>query len=419
MTNLIGDRYKPIECLSANNKTVFITYLAEDIRDPERKCIVKTIHNLNQNQTRFEEIRQILSSSIFKENINLCQLRDWKTTDNVGYLVFDYVEGVTLKQKITSDGKLNPDEVERITIQLLESLQSLHQAGFVHNDIKPSNIIIRSQDSQVSIIDFDAVSDLKSQSQTPAYTKGYAPPEQKLGHVSVQNDLYALGITAIEILIGQKIHSLERKTNGEIILPRNLATTDYFRQVLLGLTHANRNQRYDSCEQALAELEETEPTVLVVPDVPAEYFDEDIAYEDSREGELPFFIKVTGLILLVSVSSIVMGFIVTNKIIGIHFSQPPVPKSSSSPAIPPKPKTPVPEQKPVAIDNPSEIKPTKPIPSQKPTRPANQGQWFQGTKPKTNLKPNKPKPVPSEEAEQPVNSVSEDLNNLDSGQWFQ
>ena len=94
-----------------------------------------------------------------------------------GYSVMEYAEGETLSEMLQRKGTLTEVELKRILFLILDGLEAVHDADFLHRDIKPGNIIIRDDGSPV-LIDFGSARQAvagKSRSVTAIVTPGYAP----------------------------------------------------------------------------------------------------------------------------------------------------------------------------------------------------------------------------------------------------
>ena len=125
-----------------------------------------------------------------------------------GYFVMEYIEGTTLSDLYKQKGFIKEAEIKQIIIPLLEGLEIVHQAGYLHRDIKPDNIVIRDDGSPV-LIDFGsarAALGMKSLSVTSIITPGYAPIEQysSKSNQSVWTDIYALGAVIYQGVCGNK-----------------------------------------------------------------------------------------------------------------------------------------------------------------------------------------------------------------------
>jgi WD40 repeat protein len=130
--------------------------------------------------------------------------------DGSPYLVMQYVEGPTLRQRIKAEGRLNPHEAARICAQAAEGLAAAHQTGLVHRDIKPANIILDPAQGRAKIMDFGlaratALPAEITQAGTVLGTPEYMSPEQVLepDRVDGRTDVYSLGATLYEALTGE------------------------------------------------------------------------------------------------------------------------------------------------------------------------------------------------------------------------
>ena len=132
------------------------------------------------------------------------------------YYVMPYVEGETLRARLTRAGKLSPTDVARILLEVLDALTHAHGLGIVHRDIKPENVMLSGRHALV--MDFGvakaasaaAVADSASSGTLTALglaigTPTYMAPEQAAGlaDVDARADLYAVGVMAYELLTGQ------------------------------------------------------------------------------------------------------------------------------------------------------------------------------------------------------------------------
>jgi serine/threonine protein kinase len=123
------------------------------------------------------------------------------------YLVMEYVDGADLKSLPQKKVPLQIEKVVQILFQCAKALEYAHQNGVVHNDIKPSNIIL-SKKGEVKISDFGLAS-VKggSAGQTGSLTGSvyYTPPEQLRNHpLTAQSDIFSLGVVMYELLTGTR-----------------------------------------------------------------------------------------------------------------------------------------------------------------------------------------------------------------------
>jgi len=130
--------------------------------------------------------------------------------DGVGgscpYIVFEYVEGETLKERIRRNGRLPVSEAIAYAIEIARGLAAAHERGIVHRDVKPQNVLVDEQGA-AKVTDFGIARSLHQEGLTAdgrvLGTTDYVSPEQALGHpVSGQSDLYSLGVVLFEMLTG-------------------------------------------------------------------------------------------------------------------------------------------------------------------------------------------------------------------------
>jgi eukaryotic-like serine/threonine-protein kinase len=122
------------------------------------------------------------------------------------YIVFEYVEGETLKDRIRRAGRLPVPEAVAYAIEIARALQAAHERRIVHRDVKPQNVLIDAEGT-AKVTDFGIARSLTEEGLTAdgrvLGTTDYVSPEQALGHdVGPQSDLYSLGIVLFEMLTG-------------------------------------------------------------------------------------------------------------------------------------------------------------------------------------------------------------------------
>ena len=139
---------------------------------------------------------------------NIVRVHQYFEAHSTAYIVMDYVEGETLSAHLERKGTLSEAELTGILYPLLNALEVVHGADFLHRDIKPGNIVLRDSDSSPVLLDFGAARQAvgaKSRSVTSIVTPGYAPLEQYSSRVlqGPWTDLYALGGVCYRALTGQ------------------------------------------------------------------------------------------------------------------------------------------------------------------------------------------------------------------------
>jgi serine/threonine-protein kinase len=132
---------------------------------------------------------------------------DYGEDDGRPYIVFEYVEGETLKERIRRNGRLPITEAVAYAIEIARALGTAHARHIVHRDVKPQNVLI-DEEGSAKVTDFGIARTLDEEGLTAdgrvLGTTDYVSPEQALGRpVTGQSDLYSLGVVLYEMLTGE------------------------------------------------------------------------------------------------------------------------------------------------------------------------------------------------------------------------
>ena len=185
------------------------------------------------------------------------------------YIVFEYVDGETLKKLIRQGGPLPIAEALAYAVEIARGLSAAHEQLIVHRDVKPQNVLISSEGS-AKITDFGIARTLTEQGLTMdgrvLGTTDYVSPEQALGQpVTGQSDLYSLGVVLYEMLTGAvpftgetpvavaMRHVRERVPDVQTPRPEVSAATA---AVVERASAADPAERYPNAGAMIADLEE-------------------------------------------------------------------------------------------------------------------------------------------------------------------
>src|SRR4051812_45637215 len=185
------------------------------------------------------------------------------------YIVFEYVEGETLKERIRRNGRLPVAESIAYAIEIARALGAAHASQIVHRDVKPQNVLV-DEDGAAKVTDFGIARTLHQEGLTAdgrvLGTTDYVSPEQALGHpVSGQSDLYSLGIVLFEMLTGDvpykgenqvavaMKHVREELPDVQVRRPEVSAT---LAAVLDRATAKELDRRYADAQAMIADLEQ-------------------------------------------------------------------------------------------------------------------------------------------------------------------
>jgi hypothetical protein len=166
-------------------------------------------------------IREARAAAAVK-NEHVVGIHDVQGDAEPPYLVMEYIDGISLQDKIEKRGSLDIKEILRIGMQIAEGLAAAHKQGLVHRDIKPANILLENGVERVKITDFGlarAVDDASiTQSGTVAGTPMYMSPEQAEGlPIDHRSDLFSLGTVLYAMCTG---HPAFRASGTHAVLKR-------------------------------------------------------------------------------------------------------------------------------------------------------------------------------------------------------
>ncbi|WP_329456815.1 protein kinase domain-containing protein [Streptomyces sp. NBC_01497] len=213
--SLAGGRYQLRNLLGQGGMAS--VYLAYDAA-LDRQVAIKTLHSeLGREQSFRERFRREAQAVAKLSHPNIVSVFDTGEDELAGalmpYIVMEYVEGEPLGSALQSDitqyGAMPAEKALKITADVLAALETSHEMGLVHRDIKPGNVMINRR-GVVKVMDFGIAramqSGVTSMTQTGMVvgTPQYLSPEQALGRgVDARSDLYSVGIMLFQLLTGR------------------------------------------------------------------------------------------------------------------------------------------------------------------------------------------------------------------------
>lgn len=199
----ISDRYEIIEKVGAGGMAD--VYKAKCHRLNRNVAIKVLKPEYSDDQTFVSKFRGEAQSAAGLSHPNIVNVYDVGDDGNLHYIVMELVEGITLKSFIERKGKLEIKEAVGIAIQIAQGMEAAHANHIIHRDIKPQNIII-SREGKVKVTDFGIAKATSSNTITSNAIGSvhYISPEQARGGYSDEkSDIYSLGVTIYEMLIGK------------------------------------------------------------------------------------------------------------------------------------------------------------------------------------------------------------------------
>jgi len=188
-----------------------VVYLA---RDPQlhRRVALKTFPaheglSRDQQQEFRERFVREARAAAGLAHPGVVTVHDVGEHDGVPFFTMEYVPGSTLEQLLRS-GPIDAEPAFSIAERVVEALCAAHEAGIVHRDVKPANILVRASDRAVKVADFGvariAASDL-TRSGSWIGSPAYMSPEQIRGQeVDARSDLFSLAVILYEMLCGKR-----------------------------------------------------------------------------------------------------------------------------------------------------------------------------------------------------------------------
>jgi eukaryotic-like serine/threonine-protein kinase len=208
---LLGDRYELDGVVGRGGMAE--VYRARDLR-LDRTVAIKTLRtDLARDQTFQARFRREAQSAASLNNPSIVAVydtgEDMAAGGPVPFIVMEYVDGRTVRDLLIEGHRLLPERTLEIVSGVLRALEYSHQAGIVHRDIKPGNVMV-TRNGDVKVMDFGiarAMSDSQATMTQTAQVIGtaqYLSPEQARGErVDARSDLYSTGCLMYELLTGR------------------------------------------------------------------------------------------------------------------------------------------------------------------------------------------------------------------------
>lgn len=277
----LKNRYKILEIIGRGG--FGITFLAQDRANADSLCVVKQLNPYHAEIATAKRLFQREADTLkeLKEADQIPEFIEYFEEDDNYYIVQEYIEGKTLNKLI--DENWDSENLSRFLWDVLSVLEKLHRNNIIHRDIKPSNLIKSDRNCKIVVIDFGAVKQLDSpQNQsnsllenqalnpptgTRIATAEYAPPEQKEGKPLLNSDIYALGMTALQLLTKQSPTKIARDNNDNIVLERDFDNVDRpLLDILNKMVQNDPEKRYQLASDVLKAIDsrKTAPQQIII-----------------------------------------------------------------------------------------------------------------------------------------------------------
>ena len=304
------------------------TYLAEDINRFNEPCVLKEFAPQLQGSFALEKAQELFEREagvLYRlQHPQIPRFRELFRYKHQGkgrlLLVQDYVEGQTyhtlVNNRSQQEMKFSEAEISQLLHQLLPVLEYIHSMGVIHRDISPDNLILRSSDGLVVLIDFGSIKEVatKAQSQLIETTpktetlsligtvlgkSGYAPPEQMdTGIVCAHSDLYALAATAVVLLTGKEPQQLINPNNYRWNWQEEITLSPKLEWVLAKMLAPIPSERFSSVTEVRQALQDISTLTPKIPPLPQTSPIRKISIFPSFALKILLFAVLTGTFLL-------------------------------------------------------------------------------------------------------------------------
>ncbi|MFK9090268.1 protein kinase domain-containing protein [Bacillus salipaludis] len=254
---IIDERYEILKEIGRGGMS--IVYLAMDNR-LKKSLVVKDIRKRAESNNEMLVNSLVVEANMLKRLDHGALPRIYDVIDRQGeiYVVMDYIEGESLKEKLKREGTAAADDVINWAKQLSDVLGYLHSRKphpIIYRDMKPDNIML-TPEGKIKLIDFGIAREFKTENSTDTTnlgTKGYAAPEQLSGNqTDAKTDIYSLGVTLYHLLTGKSLsdppYELRPIRTWDPVLPEGLE------HIIAKCTQAEPGNRYQSCEELSYDL---------------------------------------------------------------------------------------------------------------------------------------------------------------------
>lgn len=272
---ILCDRYEILEVVGAGGMSIVYKARCHRLnRNVAIKVLKPEFSNDKNFVTKFKIEAQAAAGLTHPNIVNVYDVVD---DDGIYFIVMELVDGITLKEYIEKNGRLNMTEAIDFSIQIASGLEAAHENHIIHRDIKPQNIIV-SKNGNIKVTDFGIARAASSNTLTSGAMGSvhYISPEQARGGYSDErSDIYSLGITMYEMVTGRVPFEGDNNVSvalmhiqSEMIPPRQYYPDIYssFEKIILKATQKKPERRYLTASALIADLKRVQnnPNIDIV-----------------------------------------------------------------------------------------------------------------------------------------------------------
>ena len=236
-------------------------------------------HNLAMDPDFISGFRNEAKTIAGLKHDNILRVYDIEERFGTVFIIEELIEGESLASMLRRLKSIPPKLAVSFLIQLCSGLQYAHGKGIIHRDINTSNILVQQSD-RLKILDFGLSCPIGTEDFASPGTMAYMAPEQiESEPMDQRTDIYATGITAFEMLAGEKPFSeLDAQKLIDLHLNRGIpdpadkvpGIPDELRQFILKASERNPDRRYQSTAEALVDLQQMAHKLGIASNHPAD-----------------------------------------------------------------------------------------------------------------------------------------------------
>jgi protein kinase-like protein len=210
---LLADRYRIVALIGRGGMGE--VYRAEDLKLDQDVALKFLPEKLVQDGAALARFHREVRIAREISHPNVCRVFDIGEANGVPFISMEYVDGQDLSTLLRRIGRLPQDKALDIARQLCAGIAAAHDHGVLHRDLKPANVMLDDR-GKVRIMDFGLAgiaSDIQG-SEISSGTPAYMAPEQLAGkEVTIQSDLYSLGLVLYEVFTGKRAFEASNLTD--------------------------------------------------------------------------------------------------------------------------------------------------------------------------------------------------------------
>lgn len=263
---MLDNRYEITELIGVGGMAD--VYKGKDIVDNKTVAIKILKTEFSDNEEFLSRFRNESKAISLLSHPNIVKIYDVGFSENLQYIIMEYIDGITLKDYIEKEKALKWKDAVHFMIQILRALQHAHENGIVHRDIKPQNIMMLD-DGTIKVMDFGIAKFSRETGKTATDqaigSVHYISPEQAKGEATDEkSDIYSVGVMLYEMLTGQKPFDSDNSVSIAVMnindIPKrpravNPNVPAGLEEIILKAMEKNPFDRYQSASEMIKDIE--------------------------------------------------------------------------------------------------------------------------------------------------------------------